>query len=115
MDESSSIVMNYNQGYYEQKIAVLESCARQLEQHLNTLDNLKTKINDFWQDDDALAYQKNLAMQINSVRNAQSLVDSLRATYTALQQEIKETKDKVTIDVTDISGMLSIIDEDSEG
>ena len=115
MDESSNVVLNYNRGYYEQKIAAIESYGRQLEQHLNTLDNLKGKIKDFWQDDDAVTYMKNLAMQINSVRNAQSLVDSLRATYTELQQEIKETKDKVTIDVTDISGMLSIIDEDSEG
>lgn len=115
MIESSNIVMNYNQGYYEQKIAVLESCARQLEQHLNTLDNLKTKINDFWQDDDALAYQKNLAMQIGSVRTAQEMVNSLRTTFTEVQQEIKETKAKVSIDITDISGMLSFIDDGVEG
>lgn len=114
MDESSNIVLNYNRGYYEQKIAAMESYAKQLEQHLNTLDNLKGKIKDFWQDDDAVTYMKNLAKQINSVRTAQGLVDSLRATYTDLQQQIKDTKDKVTIDVTDISGMLSIIEEDSE-
>ena len=112
MDESSNIVLNYNRGYYEQKISAMESYGKQLEQHLNTLDNLKGKIKDFWQDDDAATYLKNLTMQISSVRGAQGLVDSLRTTYTELQQQIKETKDKVTIDVTDISGMLSIIEED---
>ena len=54
-------------------------------------------------------------MQIGSVRTAQEMVNSLRTTFTEVQQEIKETKAKVSIDITDISGMLSFIDDGVEG
>ena len=109
MPESSNIVLNYSRNYYEQKISALENYSRQLEQHLNTLDTLKGKIKDFWKDDDAITYMKTLNAQIGSVRTAQDMVNTLRATYAGLQQEIKKTKAKVTIDITDISGMLKLI------
>ena len=88
---------------------VTAKASRQLEQHLNTLDTLKGKIKDFWKDDDAITYTKTLNTQIGSVRTAQDMVNTLRATYAGLQQEIKKTKAKVTIDITDISGMLKLI------
>ena len=114
MPESSNIVLNYSRNYYEQKISALENYSRQLEQHLNTLDTLKGKIKDFWKDDDAVTYTKPLNTQIGSVRTAQDMVNTLRATYAGLQQEIKKTKAKVTIDIADISGMLRLIDDSGD-
>ena len=54
-------------------------------------------------------------IDIQYLISGEEMVNSLRTTFTEVQQEIKETKAKVSIDITDISGMLSFIDDGVEG
>lgn len=106
----TNIILNYSGEHYEKKITMLENYANQLEKHLNTLEGLKDQVNDFWEDDDAAAYLKNLTKQIISVRTAQEMVNNVRTAYTEAQSEIKKTKSKVSIDVSEISNLLKIVD-----
>ena len=107
----TNIILNYSGEHYEKKITMLENYASQLEKHLNTLEGLKDQVNDFWQDDDAAVYLKNLTKQIISVRTAQEMVNNVRTAYTEAQSEIKKTKSKVSIDVSEISNLLKIVDD----
>ena len=105
----TNIILNYSGEHYEKKISMLENYANELQKHLDTLEGLKSQVNNFWKDEDAEVYLNNLTKQIISVRTAQRMVFNVRNAYTDAQGEIKKTKAKVGINVSEISSLLKIV------
>ena len=99
-------VLRYSQAHYQKKITALEGLAKQLEQHLNVLEGLRSRVGEFWEDESAQGYLKSLTVEIIAVRNAQNQVNSLKSTYEENMADLDKTKSIVDIDMKDVAKII---------
>lgn len=68
----SNIVVNYTQSQYNAKIAELEGYYNQLSTHLARMEDLKSRISDFWDDANG---QETATILVSEIRHVQSTMD----------------------------------------
>ena len=107
------IMLKYTADFYEKKITTMENFATKLATHLSTLENLQSQLRnqDFWTGDEAVKYYQNLTDQINHVRRAQDTVMNMKQLYEVSKAEIEKTRNAMSIDLDDITGLMSGLDK----
>ena len=83
--------LKYDRGIYEERLAELNSIKQDLEQHLDTLTNMKNEISGFW--DDALGQSLSSTAQqwINNIQEADDKLQSMIVTTEGLIEGLDET------------------------
>lgn len=64
-----SILVNYTKAQYEAKVVELEGYYNMLSQHLTKMEELKSKMFEFWDDENAQKTGLLLSVKIGSVRD----------------------------------------------
>lgn len=95
-----SIMVKYSQAQYQAKITELEGYIAQLQQHLDTMKELREKMFQFWDDDNARLTGDVLNIQIKSVQSAMDRATDMLIFY-------KSTVEKMSGANLSISGMLA--------
>ena len=76
-----AVVLKYSASVYQEKIDALQTLKNRLEGNLDKLESLKSKIPEFWQDEQASKYIVNISKAIAKVRQAQTDIDGLTRVY----------------------------------
>ena len=80
----SDFVFNYTKDVYEAKINELTNLVARLKNHLNELENLKSEIPSFWNDDNARKSLEAINLTIQRTKSnmdiAQRLLDNFKET-----------------------------------
>lgn len=96
---ASGIVLNYSKAQYNEKITELESYYSMLETHLSRMEELKSQMYEFWNDEDARNAARALQEQIDRVKT-QMLHTSLTLTsFRTTVTEMDSTKSLVGSDL----------------
>ena len=65
-----SFMINYTKAQYEAKVSELEGYYSQLSDHLSKMEDLKNRMYQFWDDENARTTGKMLEIEIRQVRNS---------------------------------------------
>lgn len=90
------IILKYGRAQYEATIEKAEIYAKQLDQHLSTLEQLKDRLPECWDDDKAKEYVTVITTQIMNIRQAKERVDNLKLTYQEINEEFTGASEKIT-------------------
>ena len=88
-------ILKYSQAQYQAKISELESYYAQLEQHLQTMENLKSNMFSFWDDKNAQTDGQILAMEIRNVRSAMDRTNDMLTFYKSAVEKLGGTDSAV--------------------
>lgn len=96
---AGSIVINYSKAQYTEKITELEGYYAMLQEHLNRMEELKTQMFDFWDDEDARTAAKALQEQIIKVKNQMEYTALTLTNFRTTVAEMDSTKSLVGSDL----------------
>lgn len=94
-----AITVNYEKAQYQAKITELEGYNNQLSEHLSRMEELKSRIFDFWDDENGRKAGQALAQQIRHVQSTKDKTTEMINFYKSTIEEI----DGVNLNV---SGLL---------
>ena len=105
---ASDWILNYNKKQYEDRIAELDDCVKQLDMHKSNLQSYRDQLRSVWNDDVASGeYEKVLDKEIKAVENAQN---HAKAQSRSLKDIVSEMQDTTTQIVSKISeGIDSVL------
>lgn len=83
-----SIMVSYTKAQYEAKITELDGYRKMLENHYQTMDGLRSKIAEFWDDENARTAAQALQIQMRQVRNAMDRTDDMLTFYRSSVQKL---------------------------
>ncbi len=89
-------IIKYTKSHYEKKISVLEEYASQLEVHIQNLESLKERLKQTWDDEQGLSYYREINRLLQSCRNANNRVNSLRIIWMEASGEMSKTEGLVS-------------------
>lgn len=93
-----SIVVNYTKAQYQAEIAELEGYYNQLSTHLSRMEELKSQIFEFWDDENA---QKSANVLVTQIRHVQSTMDRTSEMISFYKSAIEEM-DGVNLKIGDL-------------
>ncbi len=85
---AEEVVLKYTASVYQEKIQGLEAYRDRLAGHLTELQNLKERVSNYFEGDDAVTYFQELQKQIETVRDQHEKIDSLRMKYNDTMQDL---------------------------
>lgn len=89
-------IIKYTRSHYEKKISIMEEYAAQLDVHIQNLESLKEKLKRTWDDENGLAYYKEINRLIQSCRNANNRINHLRVIWLEASGEMSKTEGLVS-------------------
>lgn len=101
-----SAIVKYTKAQYTAKISEIEGCVQRLQNHLNTLEGLKSQVQNFWDDSQTPEYLKRLTTAIVGVRNAMDRTQKLLAEYNGMVNEMGGVTAMTTGVLEDIGGVI---------
>ena len=101
-----SAIVKYTKAQYTAKISEIEGCVQRLQNHLNTLEGLKSQVQNFWDDPQTPEYLKRLTTAIIGVRNAMDRTQKLLAEYNGMVNEMGGVTAMTTGVLEDIGGVI---------
>ena len=102
----SGYMFNYTKSVYEAKISELEGLISRLNEHLTTMENLRSQLPHFWDDENAQKTCKALDDTITRTKQEMATAESLTRIYRATVDSLDRSKDKVKNLVDDALGLL---------
>jgi hypothetical protein len=99
-------IVKYTKAEYEAKIEQLDGCIRRLQSHEDTLNGLKDRVRDFWDDPQTLDYLNQLTKAIVGVRNARNRTDKLLTEYKSIVEEMEGVTAVTTGLIEDIGSVI---------
>ena len=101
-----SIVVNYTKAQYVAKITELEGYYRSLESHLARMEELKSQMFNFWDDENARKTGEILAIEIRQVRNAMTRTSDLLTFFKSTVEKLDGANLNVGNVLSDALGIL---------
>lgn len=89
-------IIKYTKSHYEKKISLMEEYAAQLESHIQNLEGLKERLKNTWDDENGLKYYRQINKLIQSCRNANNRINSMRAIWLDASGEMSKTEGLVS-------------------
>lgn len=106
----TGFVFNYTKDVYENKISELETSIARLNEHLDTLRDLKSQIPQFWEDDNARETAQALDKTIRKVEQQMSTAESLMQTLRTAVNSLDSSKEELHKSIEDALGLLNLLD-----
>lgn len=99
-------LFNYTRNEYEIKVAELEELIARLNQHLDRLQELRSQIPQFWDDENARETGVVLDKTIKRVLDAMNLSENLSRTYKSTIEALGGSKETLAELIGDAMGIL---------
>lgn len=103
-------LFNYTKDQYEVKVSELEGLLARLKEHLSRLQELRSQLPQFWEDDTAQKTGEALDKTIKQVIDAMNLSENLLSTYKTVIESLGGSKETLSELITDALGVLSAND-----
>lgn len=101
-----SIAIHYTKAQYEAKITELDGYRKMLDNHYQTMEGLKSKIPEFWDDENARTAAQVLQLQMRHVRNSMDRTDDMLTFYRSAVQKLDGANLNVGSMLQDALGVL---------
>ena len=86
-----AVILRYSASVYEGKISQLEALAGELQQHLNTLEEKRNELRNFWDDVQGQRYFDLISDQIIKVQDSIDQVNRLKFTHNDILGGLKSS------------------------
>jgi len=105
----ANLVLNYSANVYQKKLNALEGYASQLNTHLSSLESLRDRLPDVWDDDQSAEYYKVISNQILKVKDAMQTVADLKVNYQGVIDDMKKSSSSVDDIISDIKTAINMV------
>ncbi len=102
-----SMALRYSRQVYQNKFDELDGYNKQLSDHLDTLEDLRDQIKNYWDDDIAQGYFENLTTQILKVRQVMHNIDGMKNLYSKTIGEMDAQKNAGFEVIDDIKDLVT--------
>lgn len=102
-------IIKYTRAHYEKKINIMEEYAAQLDGHIQNLESLKEKLKHSWDDEQGLEYYRQINKLIQSCKNANNRIKSLRVVWLDAKGEMEKTAELVSETVDALTSKVAAL------
>lgn len=107
---ASDLIFDYTKSKYEDKVSKLEGLIAQLKTHQTTLEDLKSRIPSFWEDELANKTVATLNLTLQDVARKMETAKDLVVIFKETINELDGSKENLSSKLDDAIGLLEILD-----
>lgn len=104
-----AVVIKYTKAQYQSKIDELEAYYNELARHLTNLENLKSQMFDFWNDENARKAADSLVNTITKVKGEMNYTREMIIMYKNIVAKLDSTNASMSDFLEEASSMLNLL------